>query len=176
MPMRMTIVHRQPERLLALRPWGCWLSGGQSKSSSRTPKGSPWAPPRCPPTRQRVFGSRWISRTWRQANTPFTFTNVQHVTLPRSSQRVHISIPTARKHGLQNPEGPHNGDMSNITVAADGPAKTTLTDARVTFGTDARSVFTGGGTALVIHAKGDDMTSDPAGNAGERIACGVIGK
>jgi Cu-Zn family superoxide dismutase len=84
--------------------------------------------------------------------------------------------PDTKKHGLQNPEGPHNGDMNNVTVAADGTAKATLTDARVTFGSDARSVFTGGGTALVLHAKGDDMKTDPAGNAGDRIACGVIKK
>jgi superoxide dismutase, Cu-Zn family len=43
-------------------------------------------------------------------------------------------------------------------------------------GSDASSVFAGGGTALVIHAKADDMKSDPAGNAGDRIACGVIKK
>ena len=43
-------------------------------------------------------------------------------------------------------------------------------------GDDPHSVFTDGGTALVIHAKADDMKSDPAGNAGERIACGVIAK
>ena len=84
--------------------------------------------------------------------------------------------PAAKKHGMQNPEGSHNGDMNNLTVAADGTAKAILTDARVTFGSDASSVFAGGGTALVIHAKADDLKSDPAGNAGDRIACGVIKK
>ena len=66
--------------------------------------------------------------------------------------------------------------MNNFTVAANGMAKTTIVNPRVTLMTGSNSVFAGGGTALVIHAKADDMKSDPAGNAGDRIACGVISK
>jgi superoxide dismutase, Cu-Zn family len=84
--------------------------------------------------------------------------------------------PDAKHHGLQNPDGPHAGDMPNFTVAADGTAKTTVVAPGVTMGDDSHSVFTNGGTALVIHAKADDMKSDPAGNAGDRIACGTIAK
>ncbi len=84
--------------------------------------------------------------------------------------------PGGKHHGLQNPEGPHAGDMPNFTVKANGTAKTTIADPRVTLGDGANSVFANGGTALVIHAKADDMKSDPAGNAGDRIACGVITK
>ncbi len=84
--------------------------------------------------------------------------------------------PEGKHHGLQNPEGPHAGDMENITVGAKGTLKTTITDQRVTMGEAANSVFANGGTALVIHAKADDMKSEPAGNAGDRIACGVIKK
>jgi superoxide dismutase, Cu-Zn family len=84
--------------------------------------------------------------------------------------------PDAKHHGLQNPEGPHAGDMPNFTVSADGTAKATLVAPGVTMGDDSHSVFTNGGTALVIHAKADDMKNDPAGNAGDRIACGVIVK
>ena len=84
--------------------------------------------------------------------------------------------PDAKKHGAKNPEGPHAGDMNNFTVASDGKAKTTVTNSHVTLGSDSHSVFSNGGTAFVIHAKADDMTSDPAGNAGDRIACGVIVK
>ena len=84
--------------------------------------------------------------------------------------------PDMKHHGLQNPDGPHAGDMPNFTVAADGTAKTTVVAPGVTMGDDAHSIFTGGGTALVIHAAADDMKSDPAGNAGARIACGVISK
>jgi Cu-Zn family superoxide dismutase len=84
--------------------------------------------------------------------------------------------PDMKHHGLQNPEGPHAGDMPNFTVAGDGTAKATVVAPGVTMGDDSHSVFTNGGTALVIHANADDMKSDPAGNAGARIACGVIVK
>jgi Cu-Zn family superoxide dismutase len=84
--------------------------------------------------------------------------------------------PDMKHHGLMNPDGPHAGDMPNLTVAAFGTAKATVVAPGVTMGDDAHSIFTGGGTALVIHANADDMKSDPAGNAGARIACGVIAK
>jgi len=82
--------------------------------------------------------------------------------------------PDGKQHGLQNPQGPHAGDMNNFTVAPNGTAKTTVMSPRVTLKAGNHSVFSGGGTALVIHAKADDYKSDPAGNAGDRIACGVI--
>jgi Cu-Zn family superoxide dismutase len=84
--------------------------------------------------------------------------------------------PDMRKHGLLNPEGPHAGDMQNFTVKPDGTAKLTVEDERVNLGDGDHSVFAGGGTALMIHAKADDLNSDPAGNAGDRIACGVIAR
>lgn len=84
--------------------------------------------------------------------------------------------PAGKKHGLENPDGHHNGDMKNFTVKADGTAKGTVTDADVSMGDGANSIFANGGTALVVHAKADDMKTDPAGNAGDRIACGVITK
>jgi Cu-Zn family superoxide dismutase len=84
--------------------------------------------------------------------------------------------PDAKQHGLDNPNGPHAGDMKNFTVAADGTATATLTDLHVNLGTDGHSLFTDGGTALVIHAKADDMKTDPSGNSGDRIACGIIAK
>lgn len=84
--------------------------------------------------------------------------------------------PDNKKHGLENPEGHHAGDMKNFTVGSDGTAKATVNDPDVTLGTDSHSVFSNGGTALMIHAKADDMKTDPAGNAGDRIACGVITK
>jgi Cu-Zn family superoxide dismutase len=84
--------------------------------------------------------------------------------------------PDQKHHGLQNPEGPHAGDMQNFTVAANGTAKATVTDPNVNLGSDTHSVFADGGTALVVHGAADDMKSDPAGNAGPRIACGIITK
>lgn len=84
--------------------------------------------------------------------------------------------PDGKHHGLQNPEGPHAGDIPNFTVNIKGVAKTTVTAANVTLGDDPHSVFTGGSTALVVHAKPDDGKTDPAGNSGDRVACGVITK
>jgi superoxide dismutase, Cu-Zn family len=82
--------------------------------------------------------------------------------------------PDSKKHGLENPEGHHAGDMNNFTVDAKGKSKTTIVNKDLNWGKDSHSVFGNGGTALVIHAKADDMKTDPAGNAGDRIACGVI--
>lgn len=84
--------------------------------------------------------------------------------------------PAGKKHGMQNPEGAHAGDMNNFTVDAKGNAKTTITNKNVTMGSDANSIYAGGGTALMIHAAADDMKTDPSGNAGARIACGTVTK
>ena len=84
--------------------------------------------------------------------------------------------PDLKQHGLENPAGPHAGDMPNFTVKADGTAKATVTDPRVNLGSDNHSIVAGAGTALVIHAAPDDMKTDPAGAAGARIACGTITK
>lgn len=84
--------------------------------------------------------------------------------------------PAGKKHGLKSPDGPHAGDMENFTVAADGTAKGMVMAHGITLGSEANSVFANGGTALVIHAGPDDMTTDPAGAAGDRIACGLITK
>jgi superoxide dismutase, Cu-Zn family len=84
--------------------------------------------------------------------------------------------PEQKHHGMNNPDGPHAGDMPNFTVDAAGRSTATIVAPGVTLADGPHSVFTGGGTALVIHEKADDMRSDPAGNAGTRIACGVIRK
>jgi Cu-Zn family superoxide dismutase len=84
--------------------------------------------------------------------------------------------PDMKKHGMQNPDGPHAGDMPNFTVKPNGTAKTTIVDPNVNLGTDSHSVFSNGGTALMIHAMPDDLKTDPTGNAGARIACGTITK
>ena len=84
--------------------------------------------------------------------------------------------PEAKKHGLDSPDGHHAGDMLNLTVDANGKANGTLDDNDVTLGDGPHSLFSNGGTAIVIHAKADDMKTDPSGNSGDRIACGVITK
>ncbi len=82
--------------------------------------------------------------------------------------------PEGRKHGRKNPQGPHAGDLPNILVGPDGAASVELLARGVTLGTGEHSLFKPGGTSLVIHAGADDDVTDPAGNAGARIACGVI--
>jgi superoxide dismutase, Cu-Zn family len=82
--------------------------------------------------------------------------------------------PDSKMHGLKNPKGPHAGDMLNFTVKPDGTAKATVTNVRVNLGSDAKSLFSNGGTSLVIHAGADDQKTDPSGNSGARIACGTI--
>ncbi len=84
--------------------------------------------------------------------------------------------PDGKKHGLENPEGHHAGDNPNFTVGADGKAHFKWEDKDVNLGSDSHSLFSNGGTAIVVHAKADDQKTDPAGNAGDRIACGVITK
>lgn len=82
--------------------------------------------------------------------------------------------PTAKHHGSGNPQGMHMGDLRNISVAANGTGRLKETVKGITLGPGEDSLFHNGGTALVVHADPDDMKSDPAGNSGARIACGVI--
>jgi superoxide dismutase, Cu-Zn family len=84
--------------------------------------------------------------------------------------------PEGKKHGWDNPDGHHAGDLQNLTVDAHGTAKVTVVVPGVTLGDGPNSLFHPQGSALVIHASPDDMKTDPAGNAGARIACGVITK
>jgi len=78
--------------------------------------------------------------------------------------------PAGKKHGMNNPAGPHAGDMPNVEVAANGVLSATLTLA----GASMASLLDADGAALVIHAVADDYVTDPSGNSGARIACAVI--
>jgi len=84
--------------------------------------------------------------------------------------------PFGRKHGLKNKDGPHAGDLPNLPVNELGVAEFTVTASKVTLGPGKNSLLEGAGTCLVIHAAPDDYMSDPAGNSGARLACGVITK
>jgi|ERR1019366_4189363 len=84
--------------------------------------------------------------------------------------------PDGKMHGLDNPQGAHAGDMLNFTADKEGNANVTIVNKSVNLGTNTHSLYSNGGTAVVVHAKADDMKSDPAGNAGDRIACGLIVK
>ena len=82
--------------------------------------------------------------------------------------------PGKRQHGLENPQGPHAGDLPNVTVDADGTGRLETVTERVTLGAGPTSLFDADGSALVVHAGPDDFKTDPTGNAGARIACGVV--
>ena len=76
--------------------------------------------------------------------------------------------------GKDNPMGPHAGDLSNVKVSKDGRAKVTATAKGAALGSTPNGLLDADGAALVVHEAADDYKSDPAGNAGKRIACGVI--
>jgi Cu-Zn family superoxide dismutase len=78
--------------------------------------------------------------------------------------------PSGKQHGLNNPAGPHAGDLPNVEVAANGVLSATLTAP----GASIASMLDRDGAALVIHANADDYATDPSGNSGPRIACAVI--
>jgi len=86
--------------------------------------------------------------------------------------------PTSAHHGAHNAQDPHPhvGDLPNLKVNASGGGSLTFLIPGATLGDGANSLFHDGGTALVIHAKADDLSSDPSGNSGDRVACGVISK
>ncbi|HYM76547.1 MAG TPA: superoxide dismutase family protein [Candidatus Dormibacteraeota bacterium] len=83
--------------------------------------------------------------------------------------------PEGKKHGFDSPDGHHAGDMKNFTVGADGKASGRLEDKDVTLKEGPHSLLTNG-AAIVVHAKADDYKTDPSGNSGDRVACGVITK
>jgi len=82
--------------------------------------------------------------------------------------------PTKAQHGSENPKGPHAGDLPNITVEATGQGHLEVTNSRVTLESGPTSLFGAAGSALVVHEDPDDMRTDPAGNSGARVACGVV--
>jgi Cu-Zn family superoxide dismutase len=81
--------------------------------------------------------------------------------------------PDSTKHGLMNPEGPHAGDMPNLHVPESGKLQLEVLNPTVTLSAES-ALLDEDSSAVVIHAAADDYQTDPAGNAGDRIACGVI--
>ncbi|MFS0771676.1 superoxide dismutase family protein [Sphingomonas sp. 1P08PE] len=78
--------------------------------------------------------------------------------------------PTSRQHGTMNPQGPHEGDLPNLIIGTDGRGTIGVT---IPGATMAGLLDTDGG-AMVVHANPDDLKTDPSGNSGGRIACGVF--
>jgi Cu-Zn family superoxide dismutase len=82
--------------------------------------------------------------------------------------------PMNKKHGLKNPDGPHAGDLPDRYVNKDGVGRYQTLMESMTLGAGETCILDADGSAIVIHATSDDNVSDPAGNSGARIACGVI--
>jgi len=82
--------------------------------------------------------------------------------------------PNLKKHGHKNPEGAHAGDFPNLEVGTEGKATLEFSTADLTLLPAPNSLLRPGGTSIMIHEKEDDEKTDPAGDSGGRIACGVI--
>jgi superoxide dismutase, Cu-Zn family len=82
--------------------------------------------------------------------------------------------PLNKKHGLENPAGPHAGDLPDIYVEKNGVGRYEVLLDRITLGSGETSIFDADGSAIVIHVTADDNVTDPTGDSGDRIACGVI--
>jgi Cu-Zn family superoxide dismutase len=81
--------------------------------------------------------------------------------------------PEGKQHGTANPEGSHLGDLGNVEIAADGSGSIE-TAIRANRADALAAIFDTDGTAVMVHAGADDNMTDPSGNAGDRIACGVL--
>ena len=82
--------------------------------------------------------------------------------------------PGMKKHGRDNPQGAHLGDLANLEVGANGAANVNTIVAGAMMMSGANMLADADGTALVIHAKPDDYKTDPSGESGDRIACAVV--
>jgi Cu-Zn family superoxide dismutase len=82
--------------------------------------------------------------------------------------------PLGHQHGLENPLGPHAGDLPELVVNVAGVGHLDDVTIHTTLSSGSTSIFDGDGSALIIHAGSDDHHTDPTGNSGARIACGVI--
>jgi Cu-Zn family superoxide dismutase len=83
--------------------------------------------------------------------------------------------PVGRQHGRDNPAGPHSGDLPNLGVGSDGRGVSEFVIAGTALsGEGDNALLDADGAAIVLHAQADDYRTDPSGNSGARIACGVI--
>lgn len=82
--------------------------------------------------------------------------------------------PTSRQHGRENPQGPHMGDLPNLVVGANGTGSLSFDIPHATLRGGEHALLDADGAAVVVHASPDDYRTDPSGNSGARIACGVL--
>ena len=84
--------------------------------------------------------------------------------------------PTSRQHGTENPQGPHKGDLPNLSVDASGRGSVEYAIAGAALAGGSAGLLDADGAAVVVHAKSDDYRTDPSGNSGDRIGCGVVSR
>lgn len=82
--------------------------------------------------------------------------------------------PTGQQHGRDNPAGAHLGDLPNLSVGTDGRGSMEYLAAGARLDGGTSGMFDTDGSALIIHANADDYRTDPSGNSGVRIACGIV--
>jgi Cu-Zn family superoxide dismutase len=82
--------------------------------------------------------------------------------------------PAGRQHGFHDPDGPHAGDLRNLLVSEDGSTLVDAADSLVTLRDGVNALLDADGSALVVHADPDDYRTQPSGDSGARIACGVV--
>jgi superoxide dismutase, Cu-Zn family len=136
-------------------------------------------------------GGRVLARALARDNAGRLTINVEAEELPPGTYATHVHAvgrcdppgfesagphwnPTERQHGSQNPQGQHLGDLPNLLVGADGQGSFELTIGGARLSGGGRGLLDRDGSALVIHAGPDDYRTDPSGNSGARIACGVF--
>ncbi|HEU4563339.1 MAG TPA: superoxide dismutase family protein [Gemmatimonadaceae bacterium] len=173
-------------RFLVLAPMALALAGCamfQSSSSESTPS-SDRARAELSDAQSRRVGDASLQQTPHGILITASFTG-----LPPGTHGIHIHAtgkceppfasagghfnPGDKQHGFRNPSGPHAGDLPNINVPQDGNVRVELFLPGLTL-RDKNALLDDDGAALVIHEFADDYASDPAGNSGARIACGVI--
>ena len=161
--------------LIALNPWAYAHAHAQSASASLT---SPTGDARGTVTLEETSTGVLITATVRDLNAgkhAFHIHETGKCAPDMKAAGGHFA-PNKNKHGFKTDGGPHAGDMLNFQVPADVKeltfeifnSRVTLKDGEVT------SLLDDDGAAIVIHAGADDYTSQPSGNAGNRVACGVI--
>ena len=91
-----------------------------------------------------------------------------------ASAGPHVSFDPTKMHGYFAPHGPHAGDLPNEYAGADGTLRARVISNAFSLGNGKKSIFDRDGASIIVDAKGDDYTSQPAGNSGDRVACGVI--
>ena len=135
-------------------------------------------------------GAIGTAQLWQDAN-GVVQVEISSITLPAGTHGIHFHDvgkcespsfttagghynPMGMEHGLQNPKGPHAGDNPNIVIPAGGIGNVSFSTDRVSLTPGTRTLLDADGTSLVIHASADDQVTNPSGNSGARIACGVV--